>query len=68
MENTKTKNEERSNARAPQPITLACFKMAGIAMLPTAEAPVKNFVAFTQLLRFHVKGLERKNCQMVISS
>eukprot|EP00268_Persea_americana_P040327 TRINITY_DN4000_c0_g1_i1.p2 TRINITY_DN4000_c0_g1~~TRINITY_DN4000_c0_g1_i1.p2 ORF type:complete len:117 (-),score=20.29 TRINITY_DN4000_c0_g1_i1:263-613(-) len=49
MENAKTKNEESSNARAPQPITLACFKMAGIAMLPTAEAPVKNFVAFTQL-------------------
>jgi hypothetical protein len=48
---TKTKNDESSIARAPQPITLACFKITGIAMLPITEAPVRNFVALTQL--FH---------------
>lgn len=31
-------------------MTPACFKIAGIAMLPTAEAPVKNFVISIQLL------------------
>lgn len=50
MANTNTKKEESSIANAPQPITPACFNMAGIAMLPIAEAPVKNLVAFTQLL------------------
>lgn len=49
MVDTKIKKEESSIASAPQPMTSACFKMDGIAMLPTAEAPVKNFVAFTQL-------------------
>lgn len=51
MASTNTKNEDSSIASAPQPITPACFKIAGIAILPTAEAPVKNFVALTQL--FH---------------
>lgn len=50
MASTNTKKEENSIARAPQPITPECFSMAGMAMLPTAEAPVKNLVAFTQLL------------------
>lgn len=42
------KNDTNSIESAPQPITPACFKMAGIAILPTAEAPVK-FVASTHL-------------------
>lgn len=42
-------NDANSIESAPQPITPACFKMAGIAILPIAEAPVKNFVASTQL-------------------
>uniref|UniRef100_A0A2P2JUP4 Vacuolar protein sorting-associated protein 55 homolog n=1 Tax=Rhizophora mucronata TaxID=61149 RepID=A0A2P2JUP4_RHIMU len=49
MASTNTKNEESSIARAPQQITPACFKIAGIATLPTAEVPVKNLVALTQL-------------------
>lgn len=49
MATTKAKREEKSSATAPQPIMSACFKIAGMAMLPTAEAPVKNFVAFSQL-------------------
>jgi hypothetical protein len=51
MAMTNTKNDESSIARAPHPITPACFKITGIAMLPIAEAPVRNFVALTQL--FH---------------
>jgi len=51
MADTNTKNEESSIARAPQLITPACFNMAGMAMLPTADAPLKNLVAFIQL--FH---------------
>lgn len=49
MARPKTKNEESSIARAPQPITSACFKIVGIAMLPTTEAPVRNFVMSTHL-------------------
>lgn len=49
MENTSTKKDESSITRAPQQITPACFNIAGMAMLPTADAPVKNLVAFTQL-------------------
>ena len=47
---TNVKKDESSIAIAPQPITPACFKMIGIAMLPTAEAPVKNLVTSAQLL------------------
>ena len=50
MASTNMKYDESSIASAPQPITPACFRIAGIAMLPTAEAPVKNFVTLTQLL------------------
>lgn len=50
------KNDESSNARAPHPITPACFKIAGMAMLPMAEAPVKNLVAFTHLCIHKFKG------------
>ena len=55
MASTKMKYDESSMASAPQPITPACFRIAGIAMLPTAEAPVKNFVAFTQLLDVFIR-------------
>jgi len=50
MADTNTKNEESSIARAPQLITPQCFNMAGMAMLPTVDAPLKNLLAFTQLL------------------
>jgi len=50
MSDTNTENEESSIARAPQLITPECFNMAGMAMLPTADAPLKNLIAFTQLL------------------
>lgn len=30
-------------------MTPACFRIDGMAMLPTIDAPVKNFVKFTQL-------------------
>ncbi|KAL4573679.1 hypothetical protein LXL04_020493 [Taraxacum kok-saghyz] len=46
---TNTKREEISMANAPHVMTSACFKIIGMAMLPTAEAPVKNLVASTQL-------------------
>ncbi|GAB2273714.1 hypothetical protein Dimus_008495 [Dionaea muscipula] len=49
MAPTNTRKEDSSNDRAPQPMTLACFKIDGIAILPTTEAPVKNLVAPTQL-------------------
>lgn len=32
---------------APDPIRFACRRIAGMAMLPTAEAPVKNFAIST---------------------
>lgn len=50
MDIANTKNDESSNARAPQQITPACFRIAGMAMLPIADAPVKNLVASTQLV------------------
>lgn len=43
------KNEDSSIHRAPHPMTSACFRIEGIAKLPTTEAPVKNLVKFTQL-------------------
>lgn len=49
MASTSMKKDESSIASAPHPITPECFKITGIAMLPTAEAPVKNLVALTQL-------------------
>lgn len=61
MASTKTKNDESSIANAPQLITPACFKIAGIAMLPIAEAPAKNFVAFTQLLHVFVANNNSDN-------
>jgi hypothetical protein len=45
----KTTNEDSSMARAPHPIIPACFKIDGIAMLPTIDAPVRNFVKFAHL-------------------
>lgn len=36
---------------APDSISSACLNIAGIAMLPTAENPVKNLAASAQL--FH---------------
>lgn len=49
MASTNTKKDESSIARAPQVMTPECFRIAGIAMLPIADAPVKNLVALTQL-------------------
>lgn len=61
MAMTSTKKDDSSIAMAPQPITPACFKIIGIAMLPTTEAPVMNFVASTQLLlRLIVKKKKKK--------
>jgi hypothetical protein len=34
---------------APDSISSACLNIAGIAMLPTAENPVKNLAASAQL-------------------
>lgn len=45
---TKMKNEVNSINMAPVSIIWACLRIAGIAMLPTADAPVKNFAAFIQ--------------------
>lgn len=45
----KTTKDDSSIVRAPHPMTPACFRMDGMAMLPTIDAPVKNFVKFTQL-------------------
>lgn len=61
MARTNTKNDESSIVRAPQPITPACFKIAGIAILPTTEAPVKNLVAFNQLLDESKGGQKKKD-------
>ena len=44
-----TKKDESSIANAPQPITPACLRITGMAMLPTTEAPVINLVASIQL-------------------
>ena len=55
MATTNTTKDESSRARAPQQITPACFRIAGIAMLPTADAPVKNLVASTQLVFIEVE-------------
>lgn len=43
------KKDESSIANAPQQMTPACFRITGIAMLPTTEAPVRNLVASIQL-------------------
>ncbi|RWW11450.1 hypothetical protein GW17_00024936 [Ensete ventricosum] len=53
----KTTNEDSSIAKAPHPMTFACFNMEGIAMLPTTDVPVKNFVKFTQLVSMASKKL-----------
>lgn len=47
---TNIKKDESSITRASQPITPACVNIAGMAILPTVVAPVKNLLAFTQLL------------------
>lgn len=41
------KNDVNSINMAPDPIRFACRRIAGMAMLPTAEAPVKNFAIST---------------------
>lgn len=50
---------------APVSIKLACLRIAGIAMLPTADAPVRNFAAFIQL---GPKNKTKKKQQREISS
>lgn len=56
MAKTNTNKDESSIARAPQQIMPACFKITGMATLPTADVPVKNLVASTQL--FHFNGMK----------
>lgn len=50
MARMNTKKEESSMTKAPQPMIPACFRIVGIAMLPTTDAPVKNLAASNQLL------------------
>lgn len=61
IDNIIMKNDESSIARAPQPMTPACFSIAGMAMLPIAEAPVKNLVAFTQLFHHPIRSKNNLN-------
>jgi len=44
----KTTKDDNSIVSAPHPMIPACFRIDGMAMLPTIDAPVKNFVKFTQ--------------------
>lgn len=46
---TNMKNEVNSMNMAPVPIKSACLSMMGMARLPTADAPVRNFAASIQL-------------------
>ncbi|KAL9672280.1 hypothetical protein QQ045_028530 [Rhodiola kirilowii] len=46
---TNMKNDVNSINMAPVPIKPACLRMMGMAMLPTADAPVKNLAAFIHL-------------------
>jgi len=43
------KNDTSSMSIAPVSIICACLRIIGMAMLPTADAPVKNFAASIQL-------------------
>ncbi|THU49299.1 hypothetical protein C4D60_Mb06t08090 [Musa balbisiana] len=43
------KKDVNSINMAPVSIRWACLRIAGIAMLPTADAPVKNLAALIQL-------------------
>lgn len=47
----KTMKEDSSIVRAPRPMNMipACFRIDGMARLPTIDAPVKNFVKLAQL-------------------
>lgn len=63
MANTSTKKEESSIAIAPQPITPPCFNIAGMAMLPMPEAPVKNLIALSQLHNPPSKEQGKNQCQ-----
>lgn len=58
MDKTNIKNDESSIINAPQPITPECLRIIGIAMLPTAEAPVRNLDALIQL-RHYLKYQEQ---------
>ena len=46
---TNTRKEKNSIHIAPFPIRSACLRIIGMAMLPTADAPVKNLAASIQL-------------------
>lgn len=46
---TRMKKEANSMNMAPISIRLACLRIAGMAMLPTTDAPVRNFAASIQL-------------------
>lgn len=46
---TKMKKEVNSMNIAPLPIKPACLRIMGMAILPTADAPVKNLAASIQL-------------------
>lgn len=45
---TNTRKEKNSIHIAPFPIRSACLRIIGMAMLPTADAPVKNLAASIQ--------------------
>lgn len=45
------KKEVKAIHIAPASIRLAWCSIAGIAMLPTAEKPVKNFAPFIHLIK-----------------
>lgn len=63
------KKDVNSISIAPVSIKLACLKIAGIAMLPTAEAPVKNLAALIQLQekRDYFKIIQSKRRSLDIS-
>lgn len=46
---TRIKKDVNSISMAGVSIRCACLRIAGMAMLPTADAPVKNFAASIQL-------------------
>ena len=49
MASPKTAKEDSSIVRAPHPMTPACVRIDGMAMMPTMDAPVRNLVKFTHL-------------------
>lgn len=50
------KKDVNSMNIAPVPIKSACLRMMGMAMLPTADAPVKNLAA-----SIHLHGKQSQN-------